>query len=152
MDGDLRKLFSRNLPMAQWTPIETGTTAQGVPDSEYCFPGGLQGHVEHKRTLGWQVGMRPEQVGWISRRARLGGRVFIAVRQLGTQRGISSKRDVLWLFHGLDAAKLSLEGLRGADPLLEMPGGPGRWDWGTVRIVLEDRSERARSSLVRVKG
>ena len=131
MDGNLRKIFSKAMPAAQWTPIETGTTAQGVPDSEYCFPGGKQGHIEHKRTLGWQVEIRPEQIGWIKRRVRLGGRVFVAVRQLG------AKRDVLWLFHGKDVSELSKGGLRKVNPILEMPGGPDRWDWGLVQIVLE---------------
>lgn len=133
MDGDLRKLFSRNMREGQWTPIETGTTSQGVPDSEYCFPGGRQGHVEHKRTLGWTVGLDPEQVGWLTRRARLGGRCFVAIRQMGTK-----GRDVLWIFRGADAGTLRAEGLRGsAQPLLVAEGGPDRWDWGRVRAVLE---------------
>lgn len=130
MDGDLRKLFSTRMKSAQWTPIETGTTSQGVPDSEYCFSGGRQGHVEHKRTLAWAVVMRPEQIGWLLRRSRLGGRCFVAVRR------INRGDDELWLFAGVDAAKVGAGGLRAVDPLLLCTGGPDRWDWAAVERVL----------------
>lgn len=131
MDGGLRKLFIRHLPDAQWTSIETGATAQGVPDAEYCFPQGLQGFVEHKRTLGWAVTVRPEQVGWLKRRARMGGRCFIAVRQLGTG------RDDLWLIRGEHASLVAKEGLSSTSfPSVSMGHGPDRWDWDLVRRVL----------------
>lgn len=131
MDGDLRKLFKKNLTAAHWTSVETGTTAQGVPDCEYCFPGGHQGWVECKATRGWAVTMRPEQVGWLLWRSRVGGRSFIAVRQLG------KGRDNLWIFHGSRASDLKASGLRGAEELYMAGGGPAKWDWEMVQTILE---------------
>jgi hypothetical protein len=37
-DGGLRVLFREPLPRTQWSSIETGATAGGVPDSEFGFP------------------------------------------------------------------------------------------------------------------
>jgi hypothetical protein len=37
--GDLRRIFREHLKEAQWSSIETGATAGGVPDSDYCFEG-----------------------------------------------------------------------------------------------------------------
>jgi phytoene dehydrogenase-like protein len=48
---------------------------------------------------------RAEQVGWIERRHRVGGRVHVSVRQSGT------RRDVIWLLSPLSARPLK-DGLR----------------------------------------
>lgn len=128
MDGDLRILFRKNMPAGQWTTVETGGTAQGVPDSEFCFPLGAQGWVEHKKSDGWAVKIRPEQIGWILRRVRMGGRVFVAIRR---------KRDELWLVRGRDVEILLDGGLRAISaPLGVWSGGPGRWDWAEVQKLL----------------
>ena len=45
--------------------VETGATAGGVLDSEYCFPRRRQGWLEFKTVRGWQVRLKPA----IARRA-----------------------------------------------------------------------------------
>lgn len=131
-DGSLRQIFSKKMPEAMWTSIESFSTGRGIPDVEYCFPGGQAGWIELKLTRGWAVGMRPEQVAWLERRSRLGGRSFIAIRQLG------KARDGLWLCHGQDARLLMTEGLRGAEKAAvgHWGGGPAGWDWAMVRAAL----------------
>jgi hypothetical protein len=130
MDGGLRQLFRKHIKSAQWTSIESGQTERGIPDSEFCFPGGIQGWIEYKQTKGWMIPKTkswPFQVAWIDRRARLGGRVFIAVRRI----------DELWLYHGRDAKYLKIMGLKTLRPLLREEGGPERWDWGAVERILK---------------
>lgn len=135
-DGGLRKLFQDHLPEAQWQSVETWSTGQGVPDMEYCFKGGLSGWIENKKTEANAVGMRSEQIGWIERRVRMGGRAFVAVRRrfAGGARRVAC--DELWLFHGRDARALYLGGLTAAKPLLCCVNGPARWDWEAVKKVI----------------
>src|SRR5512139_2630800 len=103
-DGGLRRLFHQRLKAGcQWTAIETGAVAGGVPDSEFCFEGGAQGWLEFKVTKHWAVTFRPGQVPWISRRARLGGNVFVAVQRAGGE---------LWLTHGSHIVDLAEGGLK----------------------------------------
>ena len=113
-------MFHQNLKKAQWTPIETGSTAAGIPDSEFCFPNGIQGWVEHKKM---PLVIRDMQVAWIERRVRLGGRVFIAVR----------RKTELLLFHGRDVRALKIGGIKAAIPL-------GQWDspwrWPEIEELL----------------
>ncbi|SRR5712691_9338895 len=127
-DGSLRVEFRKHLREAQWTSIETGLTEGGVPDSHYIFAGGVEGWIEHKKAAANAVVFQPLQVGWLSRRARLGGRCFVAVRQTRT--------DDLYLFDGADAAAIQSGGLRGASPLGRWGGGPSGWNWTQVREVL----------------
>jgi hypothetical protein len=129
-DGELRLIFRRVFPTAQWTSVETGLTAGGVPDSEFCFPGGQQGWIEFKRTDAWAVRLRPAQVGWTERRVRLGGRVLIAVRRMC--RG----EDELHLLPGKAVCDLQDKGLRGAEHLGTWAGGPSRWNWKEVGAFL----------------
>src|SRR5215213_7651185 len=92
-DGGLGKLIPDHLPQVHFQRIETGGTGRGVPDLNGCW-GGTEFWIENKHTAGWCVPrdkMRAEQVGWLERRARAGGRVFLAVRQTGR------RRDDLWL-------------------------------------------------------
>ena len=124
IDGGLRQLFRANLRQAHWNSVETGGTAQGVPDSEYCFPNGACGWVEFKQVSGWVVPLRPAQVGWLLRRSRMGGLCWVAVR----------KGDLLWLVSGSEAKILREVGLKGIDPVGE--GGPLAWDWGEITAQL----------------
>jgi len=81
-----------------------------------------------KRADGWRVRLRTEQIGWLRRRARLGGRCFVAVRRAGSE---------LYLYSGADAGLLFKEGIRGsAVPLVRLEGGEAQWDWSVVRSVL----------------
>jgi hypothetical protein len=130
-DGDLRSIFRQHLPRAQWTSIETGAVAGGVPDSEYCFPDGKQGWLEFKEIkTGWFVKNTRSwvaQVAWISRRVRLGGRADIAVLRGST----------LYMVYGADAERLRDDGLQGAPWVaLCYDGGPRYWNWRTIEEML----------------
>lgn len=125
-DGDLRPLYRKHLPQVDWQPIETAATGRGVPDVNFCHQA-IEGWIENKVTKGWKVTVRPEQVGWMERRARAHGRVFMAVRARGPD------RDELWLLSA-GAARALIGGAR----LTELPahlvigrwrGGPGGWSW-----------------------
>ncbi len=79
-DGGLRRIFRDKFPEWQWTSIETGAVSPGTPDAEYCAPNGVSGWIEYKKADHWKVTFQPLQIPWIHKRARLGGKVFIAVR------------------------------------------------------------------------
>lgn len=136
VDGGLRKLFHEHLKMVHWQAVETGGSGSGVPDSNGCCKG-VDFWVEHRHTNHWAVGLNPFQVGWIDRRHRAGGRVWIAVRQT---RGLE---DNLWLFAGGVVRELAAEGLRCARERQRWGGGPTRWDWGEVLRVLTFTAEPA---------
>lgn len=130
-DAGIRQLLRKYLPDGDWNSVETGATAGGVPDSNYCFPGGIEGWVEGKRTLAWKVEVRPLQFGWHSRRSRQGGRSFIMVRRL------SGGKDECYLFPGSRAEEFSRAGstLKGwVCPMWQ--GGPDAWNWAEIRGIL----------------
>jgi hypothetical protein len=138
-DGNLRTLFHKHLPEAHWQSIETWGTGQGVPDTEYCFPNGLCGWIEFKLTSGWTVNFkdRAHQIAWLERRARAGGRCFVAVRRkvpAGPRRGLAT--DELWLFPGIAARDLAQNGLKTLPALGVWPDGPARWPWDKVKLAL----------------
>jgi hypothetical protein len=128
IDGGLRPMFRDRFPSWHWTSIET-LTVNGVPDAEFCFDAS-QGWIEYKFTSGYQVGLRPEQIGWALRRARAGGRSFVAVRRT------ADKVDELYIFAGADAARLKLLGLKVVEPLGRFAGGPPAWNWERVSDLL----------------
>lgn len=145
-DGGLRLIFRQKLPAAHWTPIETGATAAGVPDVNFCFSGGIEGWIEFKKTTGWSVGLRPAQVGWLLRRTRLGGRAFVAVRQL------RAGQDWLWLLQGSDSRSLKDGGLKRVTPLGVWSGGPAKWSWETVQRLLKGPVLGDRQTPARLPG
>ena len=130
IDGGLRPLFRLKILTFDWQSVETGGTGRGIPDSNFCAPGGIEGWVEYKATASNQIGLRPEQIGWILRRVRHGGRVWVAVRQRRTG------EDRLWLLPGrlADARLLSADSVQSAAPRWD--GGPSRWDWDAVASAL----------------
>lgn len=140
MDGELRAIFRRRLPDFQWTSIESAATGSGIPDCEYCAPMGAQGWVEMKGTNGWSVEVRPCQVAWLTRRARMGGRAFVAVRRrtlAGPRRGPAA--DELWLVNAHASPRLragDLKALTGGDIAYVGWGGPTKWNWNTVGLIL----------------
>lgn len=138
-DGGLRPLFRTRILRAHWTTIETGAVSRGVPDAEFCFEGAVQGWVEYKASReGWAVVIRPEQVAWLSRRARYGGRCWLAVRRVGsTQR--DGSYDELWLFPGGAVAQVKALGLRGALDYRvgHWLGGPARWNWAQIEEMIK---------------
>lgn len=141
LDGGLRQLFRDNLPQVHWQSVETGATGRGVPDSNGCWRG-REFWVEFKQTEGFAVTLRPEQVAWLTRRARAGGRVFVAVRRRCTAGPRRARADELWLLAGSSAREAKVLGLRGLpeeapDAVLgSWGGGPSRWSWDEVLAVL----------------
>lgn len=139
IDGGLRKLFRQHLPMFHWVSVETGLTEQGVPDSNFCFSE-IEAWIEFKKTGTNKVPLRSEQVGWLMRRSRAGGKTFVAVRHRhvgGPLKGPAVDR--LLIFPGNSAKDLLLTGLKNR-PLFEGQGGPSAWDWEKVKSVLSRQS------------
>lgn len=139
-DGGLRPEFRSRLPQFDWNTVETGAVAGGVPDSNFCC-GGAEGWIEFKWTAGWTVPLRPAQVGWILRRVRHGGRVFVGVRQRRSPGPRVEGRDRLWLLQGGAARELKVRGLEYASAHPEVllgwwDGGPAAWDWSAVSDLL----------------
>jgi len=141
-DDGLRPIMKTNLEMLRFhcQSVETGGTGQGIPDTNYCCDG-VEGWYECKATDGHAVTLRPEQIGWIERRLRCGGRVFVAVRrrhQGGPRLGAAC--DELHLLPGHLARRARLGGLRDPEVLAGCAGrwlgGPQRWDWRAVAEAL----------------
>jgi hypothetical protein len=134
IDGGLRRLFRDAMPDGDWQPIETGGTVQGVPDSNYCFSGGVEGWVEFKLTHGWAVKIRPMQIGWLERRSLRGGRCCVAVRRHAwSERDGRAVADELYLVPGSRVGDVARDGLRGLECYA---GGPGEWPWDLVKSFL----------------
>jgi len=145
IDGGLRPLFRSRLPQFMWTSVETGATGSGVADSNYLL-NGVEGWIEHKQTDASKIdSLNKYQVAWLHRRARCGGRVWIACRRWhdgGPRRG--PPIDELWLVPGGWAQELRSGGLlalaRTGDAWLAglewWPGGPARWPWDRVAAAL----------------
>jgi len=128
IDGGLSAIFRRHLPEAHWQSVETSGTGRGVPDLNYCLDG-REGWIELKLVSGWRIpSMRPEQVAWAERRARAGGRVFLAGRKGGA----------LWLWDASLAARALIDGgdVREVPALLRGLGGPARWPWAAIAALL----------------
>lgn len=139
-DGGLRAIFRDHLKW-QWTPIET-STVPGVPDSEFCSPNGGQGWIEFKMTTAWAVVFQPFQSAWLDRRARYGGRAWIAVRRRPIARRYAGN-DELWLVGASQAIGLEEFGLRYVFPhALISEGGPAKWNWGDIARTLEGEVPR----------
>jgi hypothetical protein len=117
-----------------WVAVETGATAGGVPDSNFCLDG-TEGWVEHKATRVGTVKFRPLQPAWILRRSRAGGLVRIAVRDL------RHDGDVLRIFDGAGVARLAGVGIDAAFAwqVGRWSGGPRSWPWPEVRTALTQR-------------
>jgi len=144
-DGNLRAIFTERLSRlgAHVQAIETGGVGAGVPDLNFCLPlprvptgdhgRGTEGWVECKRGEGVKgdiVKVRPHQIAWAERRARAGGRVFLAVRQHPAS---VPSLDELWL---LGPQHFRATRLTPASSLGHWPGGPARWDWEEIMAIL----------------
>lgn len=134
IDGGLRSLFREHLPQFDWCSLESPGTGNGIPDSNFCRQG-VEGFIEYKLTSGWTVPLRPDQVGWICRRVRYGGRVWVATRQMAPAGPRTSPRDALWLIPGALAKEAKLGGLRALaqHPTVHVwQGGPSAWPWPAI--------------------
>jgi len=128
IDGGLGKLLQEHLRDVHWQRIETGGTGRGTPDINGCWRG-IEIWIELKQATHWQVEIQPEQVAWIERRARAGGRVFVMVRQ---------KRTILWLLRPT-AARCLIRGTRLdmiPDAIYRGEGGPSAWQWQRLREAM----------------
>jgi len=135
-DGGLRPLFQQRLPEFHWQAIETGSTGRGIPDLNWCTDG-IEGWLELKQTQANKVEVRPEQVAWIERRIRAGGRVFIAVRYKhagGPRKG--DPVDRLYLYKGSQVRNLLQYGISHTLEAGAWAEGPAKWDWLEVRKLL----------------
>jgi|TARA_Y100000114_G_scaffold85727_1_gene79229 Holliday junction resolvase len=73
-------LVNVNLQNLHIQRIETGGTGRGIPDFNACCEG-VEFWVELKVVnSGNKIGLRPEQAGWLLKRAKHGGKCFVLVR------------------------------------------------------------------------
>lgn len=152
IDGGLSDEFRKHLPGFHFQRIETGGTGRGIPDTNACIlraapcptcgSRGVEFWIEFKWTDGWVLGLSPEQYGWHDKRARHGGRTWVAVRRravAGPRRGEAV--DELWVIPGSQViAVQEAGGLRacaeGQHGARLWRGGPSKWDWDAVRALL----------------
>lgn|SRR5262245_3353961 len=141
-DMGLRRIVQNYLPKSQgwlWTPIETGATQAGVPDSFWAHePSRTHGWIEHKATAGWAVTVRPHQVAWMELHAAAGVPCVFLIRAGGTAAS-KGHGDSLWAVQGAAARFLSEVGLGdlpGSAILGYWPGGPPQWNWQRLAKLL----------------
>ena len=136
MDGGLRLLFRQRILGVDWVSIESGITGAGIPDLNFCYKA-IEGWIECKQTPGHTVTLDRMQVGWIARRVRNGGRVWIAVRQKAPAGPRRVARDVLWIIPGHGAALAKEHGLHAnIDGMEDYHGGPSKWPWQAIASKL----------------
>lgn len=161
IDGGLRGRIAQGIVGPHWQAIETGGTGLGIPDLEGCW-GGHSVWIECKATEGWAVGLRPEQIAWLQRRARVGGSSWIAVRRQGKKWWLPSAAyrgyadgagepellaptravDELWLWDGSLASHIAEHGLDcGLRPALYLRAP---WNWDAVAARLFPGWQRGR--------
>jgi hypothetical protein len=130
-DGELRKIFKKNLPMVHWQAVELGAIGSGCPDSNFCHEG-IEGWIEYKLLRKDRIEMDPEQIGWITNRMRHGGRVKIAVRSMGIV-------EALILFDGSAAEMFDGKNINENFNLIEAHylGPPKSWDWMNILQVIK---------------
>jgi Holliday junction resolvase len=121
-EAGLWKLLRANI-QADLQRLESGMTSRGIPDVNGCHDG-KEFWVELKYTTTKKVALRPEQVAWLLRRSKVGGRTFVLVK--------TPKE--LYLYSGTMARELLDDGL--TVPPLE------KWnikavDWEQLLRILE---------------
>jgi len=141
-DSGLRRVVQTYLPKAKgwlWTPLETGATQAGVPDSFWAHePTQTHGWIEHKATGGWAVTVRPHQIAWIERHVEAGVHCMVLIRAGGVGSTLS-EGDALWAIDGAAIRLLAEMGLRqlpGSAVLGRWNGEPHSWDWVEVQRLL----------------
>jgi len=78
-EAGLWKLVRANIKDADLQRLESGMTSRGIPDINGCKDG-TEFWVELKYTTTKKVAIRPEQVAWLLRRSKVGGRTFVLVK------------------------------------------------------------------------
>ncbi len=139
IDGGLRAKLIAGIPRAHWQAVETAA-GQGVPDANGCL-GGVEFWVECKRITGGSEFCdhppTPEQVAWLERRERHGGRTFVAIRRYhaGGPR-LGQRADTLYLMRGSWVRTLLLDGISACRLLGTWEGGAARWRWSEIEKAL----------------
>jgi hypothetical protein len=140
-DNGLRRIVQQHLkkPDWLWTPIETGVTQAGVPDSFWAHEDTrTSGWIEHKSTNGWAVEVRPHQVGWVERHVRAGVHCTFMIRAGGV--GSTRERgDSLWVVAGWAVRELAANGLGDLPKKAILgfwAGPPAEWNWRVVQQIL----------------
>lgn len=119
----MRKAIIRHNLAVHLIPIETGLSAQGVPDINMCC-GGVEAWVENKAADHNKIKFRPLQPQWHIRRAAVGGRSFILCR---------SEKLGLLLWKGAAVHAVQEQGIFCQTGLLHISSGDARqWDWLSV--------------------
>ncbi len=128
-DGGLAELFRKHIPTAHWQRVEN-IIGRGTPDMNGCLKG-KEFWIEFKKTDGWRIDIKPEQVAWHLHRSRVGGKTFFAVRR------DPKCLDELWIISGRQAALLKRSGIKALKTgYIVTSGGPRRWDWGSIQSLL----------------
>jgi len=96
----------------------------GVPDVMLCDEQGKFHFVELKATAGRAVDLRPHQVAWLHRHAKLKASVWVLVLKVATK----TKPQEVRLYPGSKASDLKLEGMA-VEPLYL---GSEKTDWDTI--------------------
>jgi hypothetical protein len=148
-DGGLKLIFTSHILDWDWQSIETGGTGRGIPDLNYCVNYGIEGWIENKATSTWTVKITPEQIAWIERRDRYGGKVCMAVRRqtiAGPRKG--PRRDQLYLIPPKMVRLVYDHGLNALTPscFLMFEGGPEKWDWPKIRNYLSTPNAQIQDS------
>jgi hypothetical protein len=134
-DGGLNRLLRERFRSWHWVRVESWSTGSGIPDVEYCAPGGVAGWLELKATTTLRVVFRLGQPAWLDRRARLGGRASILVRRVPTARKLQGI-DELWLVDAEHALALWRSNLSQVPATFVGSPGPKHWDWTAVERFL----------------
>lgn len=143
-DDGLRPLLHAGLRVLQgspvdWQAVESALTGAGIPDSCACWRGRVW-WTECKATPlrgGFALpSLTPLQIGWHLRWTACGGTTWILTRRHPRHvRGASV--DELWLHPGPAAPRLAAGGLLAAPAALgPCPGGPARWPWEQVGLLM----------------
>jgi len=139
MDGRLNELFKARLPHFHFQRVETAGTGLGIPDLNYCARG-TEGWLELKAMYeGWRVPLRPEQCAWHGQRIRAGGIVYTAVRRKVEAGPRRQACDDLYLFCGCKSQTLIISSLIDVTHNGCWHGGPAKWDWTAVGLILTTR-------------
>jgi len=142
-DGGLRQLFRAHLPTIHWLTVEN-VAEVGTPDLNGCYAG-TEIWIECKRTAGWRIAITPQQIGWLLRRSRAGGRTFVAIRRRAIRGAQRAAADELWIYRGADIAELR-NGLKALTPRGRWSGGPRTWDWAAIEALLLGPEPASKSS------
>lgn len=91
-----------------WQSVESSATGQGIPDLNGCHAGvdvWLEiKYTEHLKTK--NIGLKPQQIAWIYKRAKAGGNIWIALYMQTAKRSVG----FLYLWQGKEVQKVAEHG------------------------------------------